>query len=287
MSKNFWLFSMIVAVFFMTGCVGRPQLNVELDNGKEEMRTSSLFTKDVTASMDMVFVKGGCYQMGDVIDGDYGYYTNEDELPVHEVWVHDFYRGIYEVTLGQWKEIMGSTNTREYMEQWHFKDDQPMSEISWNDAQEFIKKLNSKGGGGKFRLPTEAEWEYACRDGGKKERYCGGDDLDALAWHSRNAVFKKPVGLLLTKPVGLKKPNILGLYDMQGNVWEWTSDWYAADYYNKSPRDNPKGPDAGDRRSIRGACVSGEPEGMRPSRRSAYPADFRNNHVGFRIVRDP
>jgi len=240
--------------------------------------------KDSAIEIEMVYVKGGCYQMGDTFDDvDYGYFPNDDEVPVHEVCVDDFYIGKYEVTLGLWKSIMGNTNTRAYME--HCKDNCPMGEISWNEAQEFIRRLNSKSSGSKYRLPTEAEWEYACRSGGKKERYCGGDDLNAVAWYdgnSRNADGKTP-----TRPVGTKQPNGLGIYDMQGNVWEWTNDWYAADYYSKSPRNNPAGPDSGQARSLRGACVSGGGQGMRASRRNAYTPDTRNDHVGFRLVKTP
>ncbi|MDP2279759.1 MAG: SUMF1/EgtB/PvdO family nonheme iron enzyme, partial [Nitrospirota bacterium] len=188
---------------------------------------------DPATGMEIVFVKGGCFQMGDTFgDGE------SDEKPVHEVCVDDYYIGKYEVTQGQWKAIMGNNPS-------HFKDcgdNCPVEQVSWNDVQEFIQKLNeknnppsppfTKGGKGGFRLPTEAEWEYAARSGGKSERYSGGNDIDSVAWYNKNSGGK-------THPVGTKQPNGLGIYDMSGNVWEWVNDWYDEFYYKNSPKNNP------------------------------------------------
>ncbi len=202
-----------------------------------------------TTGMEMVFVKGGCYQMGDTFgDGD------SDEKPVHEVCVDDFYIGKYEVTQGQWKAIMGNNPS-------YFKDcgdNCPVEDVSWNDIQDFINKLNqkitpsiplNKGGlRGMYRLPTEAEWEYAARSGGKSEKWAGTSnesELGDYAWYDKNSESK-------THPVGQKKPNGIGLYDMSGNVWEWVNDWYDEDYYKNSPQNNPKGPNSGSLRVNRG-----------------------------------
>jgi formylglycine-generating enzyme required for sulfatase activity len=126
--------------------------------------------------------------------------------------VDGFWIGKYEVTQIEWQRVMGNNLS-------DFKGDRnPVEEVSWNDAQEFIKRLNAKGNG-MFRLPTEAEWEYAARSGGKDEKYAGGDGVERVAWYRSNSRGK-------THPVGTKAPNCLGLYDMSGNVWEWCQDWY-------------------------------------------------------------
>ncbi|MBI5747219.1 MAG: formylglycine-generating enzyme family protein [Nitrospirae bacterium] len=192
----------------------------------------------------MVLVKGGCYDMGDTF-GD----GNSDESPVHNVCLDDFYIGEHEVTQGEWQEIMGDNPS-------FFKgcDYCPVEWVSWNDTQGFIERLNKKRGKN-YRLPTEAEWEYAARSGGKKERYSGTSsesELGNYAWYNNNSEFK-------THPVKQKRPNSLGLYDMSGNVWEWVSDWYDEGYYKNSPKDNPKGPSTGKYRVLRGGSWGSGP----------------------------
>jgi len=216
----------------------------------------------------MVFVKGGCYQMGDTFgDGE------SHEKPVHEVCVDDFYIGKYEVTQGQWKTIMGNNPS-------YFKacgDSCPVEEVSWNDAQTFIQKLNQQTGK-KYRLPTEAEWEYAERSGGKSEQYSGGNDIDSVAWYDKNSGNK-------THPVGTKQPNGLGIYDMSGNVWEWVNDWYDGGYYKNSPKDNPKGPGSGTFRVLRGGCWANSARSTRSANRYGGNPDFGDSSYGFRLVR--
>ena len=214
-----------------------------------------------------VFIKGGCYQMGDTFgDGD------KDEKPVHEVCVDDFYMGKYEVTQKQWREIMGSNPS-------HFKkcDDCPVEQVSWNDTQEYINKLNQKTGQ-KYRLPTEAEWEYAARSGGRSEKYSVGNDIDSVAWYNSNSGDK-------THPVGQKEANGLGLYDTSGNVWEWCQDWYDSDYYRKSPRNNPRGADSGQYRVLRGGSWDHEPQVLRASHRGGTTPNYRSSDFGIRLVR--
>ena len=177
--------------------------------------------------------------MGDTF-GDGG----SDEKPIHEVCVDDFYLGEHEVTQGEWKEVMGN-NPSEFK---NCGDDCPVETVSWNDVQHYIRKLNNKTGLN-YRLPTEAEWEYAARSGGREERYAGTSkksELGDYAWYWGNSGKK-------THPVKTKQPNFLGLYDMSGNVYEWVSDWYGKDYYRNSPKDNPKGPGSGKYRVLRGA----------------------------------
>jgi formylglycine-generating enzyme required for sulfatase activity len=241
------------------------------DKAKVDTSTSQpkLLTEPAS-EMKMVFVKGGCYKMGNSYnEGDPG------EKPVHEVCVDDFYIGTYEVTQRQWKKIMGSNPS-------HFTscgDDCPIEKVNWSDVQEFISKINRQGNNG-YRLPTEAEWEYAARSGGKSERYPGGNDVLSVAWFLSNSEN-------VTHPVGTKQPNGLGLYDMAGNVWEWTNDWFSSDYYSKSPRNNPKGPDSGERRVARGGCLTGWTGNVRVAKRTSYKPDSRYDSIGFRLVKNP
>ena len=184
------------------------------------------------SGIQMVFVKGGCYPMGDTFGDGYA-----NEKPVHEVCVSNFYIGKYEVTQGQWKMVMGS-NPSDFIKD--CGNDCPVARVSWNDIQEFIRKLNSESGKN-YRLPTEAEWEYAARSGGKKQKYSGTNtykNLDDYAWYDSNSGGR-------IHPVGQKRPNDLGIYDMSGNAWEWCNDWYRRNYYSQSTRNNPIGPSSG------------------------------------------
>ncbi len=204
---------------------------------------------DTTTGMEFVYVPGGCYQMGDTFgDGD------GDERPVHEVCVDSFYLGKYEVTQGEYQEIAGK-NPSEFGG-WLWKDERyPVENVSWADAQSFIRTLNQRSDKN-YRLPTEAEWEYAARSGGKKERYSGSNALDAVAWHGGNSERS-------THSVGTQQANSLGLYDMSGNVLEWCQDWYDKSYYQKSPRQNPLGPLSGSYRVNRGGSWTSIPRIVR------------------------
>lgn len=227
--------------------------------------------RDPTTGMNFVFVKGGCYRMGDTLGNGYS-----SEKPVHEACVNDLYIGKYVVTQGQWQAVMGNNPS-------YFKncgDNCPVEQVSWTDAQEFISKLNSRSGKAKYRLPTEAEWEYAARSGGKKEKYSGGDDIDKVAWYSGNSGGK-------THPVGTKAANKLGIYDMSGNVWEWVKDWYDERYYAKSPRNNPQGPGSAQHHVLRGGGLSGDASVTRASARHGHAPDDRSKDNGFRLVRQP
>jgi formylglycine-generating enzyme required for sulfatase activity len=225
---------------------------------------------DPTTGMEFVFVKGGCYQMGDTFGDGY-----EFEKPVHEVCVGDFYIGKYEVTQGQWRKVMGSNPS-------HFTgcgDNCPVEHVSWDDSQNFLGKLSEKGGKG-YRLPSEAEWEYAARSGGKAEKYSGGNDLDSVAWYGSNSGSQ-------THPVGQKRPNGLGINDMSGNVWEWTGDWYGENYYGSSPRDNPRGASNGQYRALRGGSWYDAPQYARASYRIRGAPSGRGVNNGLRAVFAP
>lgn len=239
--------------------------------------------------IEMVFVKGGCYQMGDFFN-DTGPDDDPAESPVHEVCVDDFYIGKYEITQAQWKAVMGYHTLK--MDELSGGLNSPVGNVSWQEVHDFISKLNSKKGGGNYRLPTEAEWEYASRSGGKKERFSGTSDVEELgdfAWYEENSGNK-------IHPVGTRKPNGLGIHDMSGNVWEMTSDVFSNDYYAVSPRDNPKGPDKpeakDDEHTERGGCASGSYLNQRTARRTSFyegwgPGSNRSWSTGFRVVRTP
>lgn len=224
---------------------------------------------DPTTGMKFVPVKGGCFQMGDTFgDGD------ADEKPVHEACVSDFAIGKYEVTQGEWKKVMGS-NPSENTSWLTNTDNYPVERVSWDDIQKYISKLNSQSGK-QYRLPTEAEWEYAARSGGKSEMYSGGNDVDNVAWHFSNSGRE-------IHPVGQRQANGLGIYDMSGNVWEWTGDyWFAA--YSSDRQQNPTGPSTGSDRVRRGGFWDNTSRFVRASLRSVIHPDARYNDLGFRLV---
>ena len=221
--------------------------------------------KTTIDGMKMVFVKGGMFAMGDIWgDGE------SDEEPVHYVTVSDFYIGKYEVTQAQWKSIMGSNPSN-----WK-GDNLPVESVSWNDIQEFIKKLNAKTGK-KYRLPTEAEWEYAAR-GGYNYKYSGSDTLTDVAWYYDNSGQK-------THPVGQKRPNKLGVYDMSGNVWEWCQDWYGD--YSSASQTSPTGPSSGSYRVLRGGSWLNDARSCCVSHRGCFTPSSRYIDLGFRLVLEP
>lgn len=220
---------------------------------------------DPTTGMELVFVKGGCYSMGDSFDEG-----ASNEQPVHQVCVDDFYIGKYEVTQTQWQKLMGENPSIIR------GDSLPVDTVSWRDAQGYAQKLSEKSGR-HYRLPTEAEWEYAARSGGKKQKYSGGNTIEGLA-HFEDNMMSKPL------PVGLKHPNGLGLYDMSGNVWEWCQDWYGENYYHQSSGDNPQGPESGTERIIRGGCHRTDPKYMRTTYRYKHRPEAKDVTIGFRLV---
>lgn len=225
---------------------------------------------DPLAGIEFVPIKGGCFQMGDTFG-----IGEKNELPVHDACVKDFSIGKHEVTQAQWQTVMG-TNPSE------FKTcglDCPVENVSWNDAQEFIAKLNVRTKTN-YRLPTEAEWEYAARSGGKKEKWSGTDSeagLAEYAWYDK----KPPLG---TDVVNKRKPNSLGILDMTGNVNEWVQDWYDPNYYASAPKDDPAGPPKGKQRVLRGGSWDAPAKYVRvTSRYKADPAT-KNSGRGLRLA---
>ncbi len=257
---------------------------------------------DPTTKMEFIWVEGGCFMMGD----DYGDGWRR-EKPLHNVCLDGYYIGKYEVTQAQYEEVTGenpSTNASMFTN----TDDYPVTQVSWLDIQEFIKKLNEKSSI-EYRLPTEAEWEFAARERGKKMRYSGGDELGSLGWYRLNSddsydpkkwnekdeegnivdyfsteEYREKARNSLTHKVGTKNPNKLGIYDMSGNVWEWCNDWYEAEYYSNSPKENPKGPEDGDSRVLRGGSWYSVSWDSRCSVRFRYEPFFKNSSVGFRLT---
>jgi formylglycine-generating enzyme required for sulfatase activity/serine/threonine protein kinase len=214
----------------------------------------------------MVFVQGGSFMMG--VNNGY-----DSKKPVHQVTLSDFYIGKYQITQAQWKAIMGNNPS-------YFKgDDLPVENISWNDVQEFIKKLNEKTGR-KYRLPTEAEWEYAAQGGqnSKGYKYSGSDNLNEVAWNFYNSGNK-------THPVGQKKSNELGLFDMSGNVSEWCQDWEGSDYYENIPVNNPIGPATGSYRIVRGGSWGTHTGYCNVSARGNIMPGRGDYNIGFRLLR--
>ncbi len=221
--------------------------------------------------IQLTTVKGGCFEMGDTF-GNGGL----DEKPAHEVCVNDFRIGKYEVTQEQWQAVMGANPSKNKGGP-HY----PVDNVSWADARDFIRRLNEQSGQ-KWRLPTEAEWEYAARGGGMKLRFAGTDskeNLDEYAWYDNNSDMKP-------HQVGTKKPNGLGLHDMSGNVWEWCSDRYDRNYYKQSPRDNPKGDPFGINRIMRGGSASSGQGFLRASYRDYVAPTVRGDLFGLRLVLD-
>jgi len=223
------------------------------------------FTDSVTG-MEFVWVPGGCFQMG-FRSGD----NRSDEKPEHKVCVDGFWIGKYEVTQGQWQKVMGNNPS-------HFRkgSNYPVEQVSWKDCQDFIKKMTLQSGRC-FRLATEAEWEYACRSGGRNEEYSGGNNADRVAWYNSNISGS-------SHAVGCKAANGLGLYDMSGNVWEWCADRYDDDYYENSPKQNPLGSNSGSSRVLRGGSWDGPQWRVRSAGRYKGRPSRRSSHYGFRLV---
>jgi len=215
--------------------------------------------------LELLLIPAGTFMMGD-----------DRSRPMHQVNItRSFYLGKYEMTQEQWQAVMGDNPSR------HKSARNPVEQVSWNDCQAFIDRLNAgiDADAGKFVLPTEAQWEYACR-AGTTTRYFFGDDKSELAkyvWCAENSES-------MTHPVGQKAPNPWGLYDMPGNVWEWCSDWFGPDYYATSPTDDPPGPDSGIARVVRGNSWHSWAGDWHSALRHHGTPDARHSEQGFRVA---
>ena len=238
----------------------------ELSEPKKKEERNQVFTVD-GVSFKMIHVEGRPFMMG-APDNDPD--ADDDEKPQHEVMLSDYYIGETQVTQALWKAVMGENPS--FFE----GENSPVEVVSWNDCQEFIKKLIAKTGQ-TFRLPTEAEWEYAARGGNKRlgYQYAGSDSIDDVAWYGDNSGNK-------THPVKQKKANELGLYDMSGNVWEWCQDRYGK--YGSGKETDPTGPSKGSFRVVRGGGWNYDAQGCRVAYRNDGAPGNRNINIGFRLA---
>ena len=218
--------------------------------------------------IEMIFVQGGTFTMGCTYEqgGD----CKNNEKPAHQVTVSSFYIGKYEITQTQWKAVMGANPSDQ------IGDYLPVENVSWYDCQEFIRRLNAQTGKN-YRLPTEAEWEYAARGGNRSKgyRYSGSHIFDNVGWYVDNSEEQ-------THPVGTKAPNELGIYDMSGNVWEWCSDWFGD--YSGNAQANPAGPSSGYFRIYRGGSLQSVVSDSRVTFRNYYKPGDRRVNLGLRLV---
>jgi formylglycine-generating enzyme required for sulfatase activity len=305
MKKSLLICIIIVGIVLISGCTGQEKSTDSKTSTYTPTptitptpikTTSSSSGSTITNSigMDFVLIPTGEFNMGSP-SNDVGRFDSEG--PVHHVKISNaFYMGKYEVTQKQWRDIMGSSPS-------YFKGDNlPVEQVSWNDVQDFIKKFNEKEGGNKYRLPTEAEWEYSAR-AGTTTRYSFGDDESMLgdyAWYVSNSGTRQPKkgdyfgydkdDLLQniwngkTHPVGEKKPNPWGLYDMYGNVLEWVQDSANRDY-NGAPTDGSSWEGSGSYRVFRGGGWNDFAGGCRSASRYGYDPVYRGSAVGFRLLR--
>lgn len=253
----------------MVGIVCAKFLSVESAPQLVAVEDSQTFTVN-GVKFTMVPVEGGTFTMG--ATSEQGSDAFDYEKPAHQVTLSDYYIGQTEVMQALWEAVMGSNPS------YHRGDNLPVECVSWDDCQKFIKKLNQLTGK-QFRLPTEAEWEYAAR-GGRKSRgykYAGDNNIDSVAWYKGNSGYE-------THPVATKQANELGVYDMSGNVEEWCSDWYDwYDGYQSSSQSDPQGPSSGSNRVFRGGCYYYDAEGCRVPYRNCGTPDFRSYKLGLRL----
>ena len=250
-----------------TKATPRPQGPVAPTQGTSNYTPEVLTFTVNGVSFDMVEVRGGTFMMGATSEQ---HDADGDEKPVHQVTVSSFYMGKTEVTQALWKAVTGREPS-------YFKgSNRPVENVSWEDCQDFIAKLNRLTGM-HFRLPTEAEWEFAARGGIKSfgTQFSGNNDLDEVAWYYNNNEGQ-------THDVATKRPNELGLYDMSGNVWEWCSDWYAD--YSSASQTNPTGPISGSERVLRGGSWCGNARYCYVFARDGYYPDARYYYIGLRLA---
>lgn len=229
---------------------------------------------DPLTGMEFVWIPGGCYQMGCAAEKTL---CEADERPVHEVCLDDFWLSAYEVTQAQWQQIMITDSASIQGEP-----KLPMTNVSYDDVQQFLMAFNRKAGADAYRLPTEAEWEYVARAGASTAYAFGDSDsrLAQYAWFKKNSE-QRP------HPVGQRQPNAYGVYDLYGNVWEWCQDRYDPTYFFISATTNPRGPDAGSDRVLRGGSWGYDARYCRSGYRFHQPPYFGGPDVGFRLVREP
>ena len=276
--KSGWIWGIVLLAVFAAGILLWQNKQNQVKQEEQERialaearrnATSNQIIRVGDVAFEMVYVEGGTFTMG--ATSEQGIDAYENECPVHSVTLSSFHIGKYEVTQGLWREVMGWNPSNNKA-----GDDYPVENVSWKDCQEFIKKLNDRTGLA-FRLPTEAEWEYAAR-GGKKSmgyKYSGSNYVGNVAWYDNNSGKH-------TYSVGRKSPNELGLYDMSGNVWEWCQDWYGP--YKDEVQTDPTGPQSGGFRVLRGGSYWCYAWDCRVSRRLSNDPGIWIDNYGLRLV---
>jgi len=268
---------LLFATFFVFHFSFLTMCNAQMNNArsKKELneRDSLMAVSILNLDSNFVFVQGGAFEMGlpdaSTVEG------GEIEKPQHKVSIKSFYILKTPVTQALWYSVMDSNPS--FHKNCYTC---PVENISWDDAQTFINKLNALKKG-HYRLPSEAEYEYAARGGNKSRNfnYSGSNEVNDVAWYTDNSKGQ-------SHPVGEKKPNELNLIDMSGNIWEWCSDWYHMYYYKESPSDNPQGPVRGEKKVVRGGAWLSLDEGCMLTARGALMPAAKDKYTGFRIVRD-
>ena len=273
--------TLIALLFFVGQLFGQSQTGANSPHGKAAKESSAkaskldpklaAIVKEIEATM--IKLDGGSFTMGCVNAQDTECYYWEK--PRHTVTISPLYMNKYDVTQKQWKAIMGTTPAPKNCPEC------PAINVTWFDASMFINKLNQLSGKN-YRLPTEAEWEYAAKGGNKGHgyKYAGSDNAMNVAWYDSTIAKEE-------HQVGEKQPNELGLYDVSGNVWQWCSDWFDEKYYSNSPSNNPTGPPTGNKfRVVRGGSWWGPLKDCRVANRDKFPPDSKDDDVGFRLVRN-
>ena len=260
--------------FFSAAVAGSCTVTASIKdlNNKKITESVSITVKDTTLDdilADMARVPGGTFTMGCTLaEGD----CYSHEIPAHQVTLDEFYIGKYEVTQDIWKKIMGINFNPSGNNGNNF----PVENVSWDEIQTFLERLNEMTDK-TYRLPTEAEWEYAARGGNQSSAYIysGSNTLDDVGWYDENSD-------LTTHPVGMKKANGLGIYDMSGNVDEWVSDFFSR--YSSDSKSNPTGPESGSEHVVRGGSVLRDEDATRVFSRGGYAPDRSNPRLGFRLA---
>ena len=276
--KSFFLLAMLLVAF-----AGNAQTGKDLDindDGAVDLSDVSILINYILnpplvnqtftvkgVNFEMVAVEGGTFTMG--ATEEQGSDVYDDEKPTHQVTLSSYYIGKTEVTQELWQAVMGSNPSN------FSGTNLPVERVSWNDCHTFVTKLNALTGKN-FRLPTEAEWEYAARGGNKRKgyKYSGSNTIDDVAWYDSNSSSK-------THPVATKAPNELGIYDMSGNVYEWCSDWYGS--YSSSAQTNPTGPTSGSLRVGRGGSWHTDARYCRVSYRNYHLPVNSKYYLGLRL----
>ncbi len=275
-TRGLILYLLIMSVVLLPSCVKDNETSEASQPDQGGNSTAFVLEGEIDSvvirnvSFTMIKVEGGTFTMGAHEDDDEAF---ENERPEHGVILSDYYIGETEVTQKLWEAVVGFNPSQNSV-----AEDHPVDNISWRDCEFFIEKLNQLTGM-HFRLPTEAEWEFAARGGIKcnNYRYSGSDTIDLVGWYSVNALNN-------THPVKTKRPNELGIYDMTGNVWEWCNDWYGL--YTNQFQTNPQGASTGIGRVYRGGCCGFNSVCGRVSFRDYFAPNYHNDFLGLRLVHD-